>query len=115
MKEGDVALAVLPQVDQRVKRRPVIVLRELPQHRDVLVCGISTQLQQRTEAFDEVISPADFDFNRSGLLSESLIRLGFLVVLPRSRIAGSIGSVSPARHRRLLRALARYLTINIPG
>ena len=109
MKEGDVALAVLPQVDQKAKSRPVVVLREMPLRRDVLVCGISTQLRQRIEDFDEVISPADVDFKGSGLLSASLIRLGFLAVLPSLRIAGSIGSISPERHRRLLRALAQYL------
>ena len=109
MKEGDVVLAVLPQVDQKAKSRPVIVLREMPLRRDVLVCGISSQLQQKIEAFDEVISPADFDFKGSGLLLASLIRLGFLAVLPRRSIAGSIGSISQERHQRLLKALAQYL------
>ncbi|HKI03894.1 MAG TPA: type II toxin-antitoxin system PemK/MazF family toxin [Thermoanaerobaculia bacterium] len=109
MKEGDVALAVMPQFDQRAKSRPVIVLRGMPSHRDVLVCGVSTRFHQRIENFDEVISLADPDFRSSGLLSESLIRLGFLAILPRGRIAGSIGAVSPERHRRLLRALSGYL------
>jgi mRNA interferase MazF len=115
MKEGDVALAVMPQLDQRAKSRPVIVLREMPPHRDILVCGVSAQPRQRMAPFDEVISPADPDFKKSGLLSESLIRLGFLAVLPRSSIVGSIGAVSPERHRRLLRALAGYLTAEIPS
>ena len=110
MKEGDVALAVMPQADQRVKSRPVIVLREMPLHRDILVCGVSSQLQPRAGQFDEIISPSDPDFTASGLLTKSLIRLGFLAVLPRGRIVGSIGAVSPDRHRRLLRTLASYLT-----
>jgi mRNA interferase MazF len=114
MKEGDVALAALPQADQKFKNRPVIVLRELPLHRDVLVCGISTQMQHRVAQLDQIISRADPDFKQSGLLSESLIRLGFLAVLPRTRIVGSIGAVSPARYRSLLQALAGYLTANLP-
>jgi|SRR4051794_14956471 mRNA interferase MazF len=109
MKEGDVALAVLPQADRQPKSRPVIVLREMPLRRDFLVCGVSTQLQQRIDSFDQVISPGDADFRSSGLLAESLIRLGFLAVLPRNRIAGAIGVVSPERHRRLLRTLGEYL------
>jgi mRNA interferase MazF len=109
MKEGDVALAILPQVDQRAKSRPVVVLRQMPLRRDVLVCGISTQLRQEIDGFDEVISPADLDFKGSGLLSASLIRLGFLAVLPRRSIAGSIGTISRERHRRLLEALSQYL------
>jgi mRNA interferase MazF len=115
MKEGDVALAVLPQADQRAKNRPVIVLREMPLHRDVLVCGISTQIQRRIAQLDQIISSADPDFKGSGLISDSLIRLGFLAVLPRTRIVGSIGAVSPDRHRSLLQALAGYLTAGIPS
>jgi len=110
MKEGDVALAVMPQADQRGKHRPVIILRELPPYRDLLVCGISSQVRQPRAEFDEVISAADPDFRTSGLLANSLIRLGFLSVLPLGRILGPIGAVSPDRHRRLLRALASYLT-----
>ncbi len=57
-----------------------------------------------------MISPADTDFKSSGLRSESLIRLGFLAVLPRHRVLGSIGSISAERHKRLLRKLSDYLT-----
>ncbi|HEY2773413.1 MAG TPA: hypothetical protein VGK20_05110 [Candidatus Binatia bacterium] len=39
----------------------------------------------------------------------SLIRLGFLAVLPASSFLGSIGSISRDRHRRLLRRLAEHL------
>ena len=113
MREGDVALAVLPQSDERTKSRPVVVLREMPRYSDVLVCGISTRIQERVPGFDEVISPQDNDFGSSGLLATSLIRLGFLSVVPRGRIAGSIGTISPERYRRLVRTLCEYLTENI--
>jgi mRNA interferase MazF len=110
MKEGDVVLAAVPQADQKVKSRPLIVLREMPVFRDLLVCGISTQLHRRIEGFDELVTLADPDFASSGLLSESLIRLGFLSMVPQRSVAGSIGSISPERHRRLLRTLATFLT-----
>jgi mRNA interferase MazF len=109
MKEGDVALAVLPQADRQTKKRPVIVLREMPFPGDFLVCGVSTQLRQQVASFDEIISPGDPDFKSSGLLAQSLIRLGFLMIIPGREVAGAIGSVSPERHRRLLRALGDYL------
>ena len=76
---------------------------------DLLVCGISRQLRHRVPDFDEVISPSDPDFASSGLLDTSLIRLGFLALLPASDFIGDIGSISPERHRRLLRHLANYL------
>jgi mRNA interferase MazF len=109
MKEGDVILTPVPQADGQVKNRPAVVLREMPRYRDLLVCGVSTQLHQQVHGFDEIISPTDADFASSGLLSESLIRLGFLAVLPRKRIAGSIGAISPERHKRLLKTLSDYL------
>lgn len=45
----------------------------------------------------------------SGLVAESLIRLGFLTVIPQNQIAGSIGLISSARHKRLLEKLSDYL------
>jgi mRNA interferase MazF len=110
MKEGDVVLAPIPQADGRAKHRPVIFLREMPPYRDLLVCGVSTQLRQQVKDFDEIIAPSDSDFAASGLLAESVIRLGFLAVLPRINVAGSIGAISAARRVRLLKTLCDYLT-----
>ncbi len=109
MKEGDVIIVPMPQSDGVVKNRPAIILREMPPFRDALVCGVSTQLRQAAKDFDEVISPGDADFVSSGLIEESLIRLGFLVVVPRAKIVGSIGSISSERHKRLLQRLSEYL------
>jgi mRNA interferase MazF len=109
MRAGDLALTPIPQADGIVKNRPVVLLREMPPYRDFLVCGVSTQLQQRVNDFDEVIAPTDVDFKASGLQKESLIRLGFLTVLPRNAIFGSIGAIAQERHRKLLMALNKYL------
>jgi len=46
MKEGDIVLTPVPQADGQVKNRPAIILREMRPFRDLLVCGVSTQLQQ---------------------------------------------------------------------
>lgn len=109
MKEGDVIIVPMPQADGMNKNRPAIVLREMPPFRDVLICGVSTQLRQAAKDFDEVISPNDADFVSSGLKEEALIRLGFLVVVPCNKIVGSIGRISSERHTRLLQRLSRYL------
>ncbi|MEP7011327.1 MAG: type II toxin-antitoxin system PemK/MazF family toxin [Acidobacteriota bacterium] len=109
MREGNVAIAALPQVDGEKKNRPILLLREMPRHQDFLVCGISSRLLRRIPGFDELIVPADADFRSSGLLSPSLFRLDFLNVLHRTKIIGSIGSVSTERHRRILSALSSYL------
>jgi mRNA interferase MazF len=46
MKEGDIILAPVPQADGGLKTRPALVLREMPPFRDVLICGISTQVMR---------------------------------------------------------------------
>jgi mRNA interferase MazF len=109
MREGEVILTPLPQADGRVKPRPAIALREMPRYGDFLVCGVSTQVHLLIADFDELITSRDEDFAGSGLLADSLIRLGFLAVLPRKHLMGSIGAISPQRHRRLLKRLSNYL------
>ena len=60
MKESDVILTPLFQADVDIKYRPAIVLREMPlPYQDLLVCGVSTQLNQYVPEFDEIISPSD--------------------------------------------------------
>jgi mRNA interferase MazF len=98
MKESEIVIAVFPQSDGSLKRRPALVLREMPPFRDFLICRISTQLRQEVKDFDEIISETDDDFPTIGLEAESLIRLGFLLVLPRNQIIGSIGEISAERH-----------------
>jgi mRNA interferase MazF len=107
--EGDVILTPVPQADGQIKNRPALILREMPPFGDMLVCGISTQLQQEVVGFDEVISVTDPEFADSGLRATSLIRLGFLSILPANRIIGTIGTVSSSRHRRLLENLCDHL------
>jgi len=109
MKESDVILTPIPQADGNVKHRPAVILREMPPFGDMLVCGVSTQLHHYVQGFDEIITPEDADFASSGLIAASLIRLSFLAILPRRAIAGSIGSIAPERHKRLLKALSTYL------
>ena len=82
MNEGDIILAPLPQADGRIKNRPAVLLRRLPPFDDWLVCGVSTQVHQRVADFDELIVPGDPAFGSTGLKTASILRLGFLAVLP---------------------------------
>lgn len=109
MKEGDVVIVAMPQANGSVKNRPTVILREMPPFQDMLVCGVSSQLRQEVKDFDEIISPTDNDFTTSSLVGKSLIRLGFLTVVPQSQIVGVIGSISSTRHKRLLEKLSSYL------
>lgn len=87
----------------------MLIFRELPPFRDVLVCGLSTQLHQQVIGIDDILSFSDADFMSSGLVTTSLIRLCFLSRLSGRDIVGPIGTVSVERHARLLRRLSGYL------
>ena len=109
MNEGSVLLASLPQADGKWKIRPVIALRKMVPYDDVLVCGVSTKLRHEVAGFDEIIAVGDSDYLSSGLAEASLIRLGYLGIVCTADIAGSLGSISPQRYRRLLTKLSEYL------
>ena len=109
MKEGDIVLTPVPQANGQIKNRPALFLRAMPPFNDALVCGVSTQLQQQVSGFDEIIVRQDMDFSSSGLVTDSVIRLGFLAVIPQNKIMGSIGSIATSRHQRLLQNLSDHL------
>lgn len=109
MKEGEIILANLPQSDGNFKLRPVLVLKQLPGFNDYLVCGISTQLHQLVKDFDELIDEKASHFIQTGLRQSSIIRLGFLAVIPGNKIPGSIGRINTSVHQKLLERLAKYL------
>lgn len=90
MNEGDVILIPLPQSDGKIKNRPAIILRAMPAYGDFLVRGVSTQLRQCIDGFGEFILKNDQDFFLSGLIADSLVRLGFLAVIPSKRVMGSM-------------------------
>ena len=114
MKEADIALASLPQTVGARKNRPVLILREMPPFGDFLVCGVSSQTHQAVAGFDEVVRTSDGDFAASGLRCDSVIRLGYLAVMPGQRMMGALGAIESARHERLLRNLANHLTAEVP-
>ena len=87
----------------------MLLLRQLPGFGDWLVCGVSTQLHQRVPDFDEVLRPQDADFADSGLKAASVVRLGFLAVIPARELLGVLGYLRAERHQRLLGRLSRHL------
>ena len=77
MKPGDVVLIRLPQAGGGPpKLRPALVLAMLPgPFQNVLICGISTRLQDLQPDWDELIQPDDADYSASGLHRLSAVRL----------------------------------------
>jgi len=109
MKAGDVVLAFLPQADGAAKLRPALVLCEVPPYADLLLCGISSQLDRAVHGFDEVIGSSDADFHASGFRLASVVRLGFLATRSLALVGGVLGRIDPARLDRLPNNLAAHL------
>ncbi len=111
MNPGDVVLIQLPQVaGGPPKSRPALVLALLPgPYQDVLICGISTQLQDLQADWDDKIEPSDADFSRSGLRRASAIRLSYLYGADAREISGVIGRIDAARLNRVRGRLAALL------
>lgn len=109
MKSGDIVLIALPQSDGQIKKRPSLLLKQMPGHGDWLVCGISSQLHHFINGFDEKLDTNHADYSMSRLKAPSIIRLGFLTVIPASKIPGVLGNVSQTTLKKLLGNLANYL------
>ena len=112
MREGEIVVAVLPQVDKEQKPRPVLILRKMP-NGDFLVCAISTQMNKYIPEFDEIIRADDSEFAATGLKKESLVRLSFLHVVPLNELRRSIGYISDRIYQKLLLNLSRHLSLTL--
>lgn len=110
MREAQIVLVELPESTGATKRRPALVLRQMPGYGDYLVCGISSQLRQYIPGFDELLNP---DHNNR-LRVASVVRLGFLSTIAEAQILGAIGRVTPTLHATLLQRLATYVTTPQP-
>jgi mRNA interferase MazF len=106
---GDVVVAPLAQADGRAKPSPVLLLRELPGFGDYLAWGISTQLHQAIKGFDLVLSPGSPEFVSAGLHAESVVRLGFVGVVPVRSMTRRLGRLSPNTLAGLQKRLANHI------
>ncbi|HRQ87253.1 MAG TPA: type II toxin-antitoxin system PemK/MazF family toxin [Bacteroidia bacterium] len=109
LSEGEIVLARLPQADGGAKLRPVLLLRKLPGFGDYLVCGVSSQLHQGIPGFDLWLDENSAGYASTGLRTASVIRLGFLAVVPIDRMERRLGKLPPEGLKTLQETLGRYL------
>lgn len=109
--EGQVVLFRFPQTDQTGgKLRPALVLRQLPgQFDDWLICMISSQMHHQIPDFDDVITPSDFDFEKSGLKLASVIRIGRLAVVENNILLGRLGVIDRQRLINIRQKLSSWV------
>lgn len=110
IREGQVVLFRFPQTDQTSgKLRPALILRKLPGPH-WLICMISSQLSQQIPSFDEVLNQDDPDFERSGLKTSSVVRVGRLAVVKRGALLGTVGEIDSQRLIRIKNRLSAWIT-----
>lgn len=109
--EGQIVLFKFPQTDQQEgKLRPALVLRKLPgKYNDWLICMISSQLHQKIQELDEIITSEDSDFIQSGLKLPSVIRASRLAVVNRGIFLGKLGQIAHNRLDRVRQNLAKWI------
>ena len=110
LKPRDIVLTHLPQADGGRQIRPALILATLPgRFNDLLVCGVSSQLNQMIGNWDEAIGPEQPAFKDTGLRVASVIRLSHLAVANAGNIEGAIGQLDDATYERLVNRLAKHL------
>ncbi len=111
ISEGQIILFRFPQTDQmKGKLRPALVLRKLPgKYDDWLICMISSQLHQRLPELDEVITPNDSDFPKSGLKILSIIRASRLAVVNSEILLGKLGQIDQERLFKIKGNIAKWI------
>lgn len=92
-----------------MERMSRIMLKQMPPFNDWLLCGVSTQLHQEVKDFDILLNGKEGYFPTTGLLKSSIIRLGFLAVLPSAKILGKIGEVPNDIRNLALERLSHHL------
>ena len=87
-----------------------MVLALLPgNYQTVLVCSLSSDLEEVEPGWDDVISITDSDFVASGHLVSSSVRLSFLFGVDEDQIEGLIGQWGRERASKLRRRLGEHL------
>ena len=112
MKPGDLVLVRFPRTDLKSgKLRPAVVIAFTPgRHPDVLLAMVSSQIYQAVPDFDELIEQSDSDFRKSGLKTDSVVRLSRLAVVDTTVVNARLGRISRSRLLRLRKRSAQWLS-----
>lgn len=112
IKEADIILSRIPTSNLELKRRPALVLRIIPGYNDLLICGISSKLNQYIPDLDCLILQNSNDFTTSGLKEQSIIRTAYVSVMPLNLIEGKLGKISTESYLNVISNLYRFIKGN---
>jgi len=110
-KQGTIVLVPFPFSDlSATKVRPAVVLSSV-KHGDDIVFAFVSSGSARSENFDILIKPSDQNFSKTGLKTNSVIRVAKLATLDRKIVLGEIGSLGPEHLKQVKTSLKKLFLI----
>ena len=111
ISEGDIVLFRFPQTDlDKGKLRPAVLIKEVPNNfDDWLVCMVSTQIHQKVEKIEIIVSEDERDFSQTGLKKDSLIRTTRIAVVDKSIFEGKLGSLPESTFSTIKQKFASWI------
>lgn len=108
--KGDIILVPFPYTDfTATKLRPAIVL--LDNGPDVVVAFISSNIPENLSPADIVLTRSTLEFLRTGLKTDSVIRLDKITTIIKTMVAGTIGELSDEIRAEVNRKMAELYRI----
>ena len=109
MEVGTVVKAVFPQADRQIKVRPAVIIKFVPPYNDCMICAVSTQTGLLIPELNIMLDKNSYEFTTSGLLRESIIRVGMVATVPDTLLLGAIGKISQATCEKIIFQLKKFL------
>ncbi len=108
LKKGTIILVPFPFTDLSEKKvRPAVVLSDDLKGEDVVVAFISSQKPKKLQLMDIAIAHSDEAFSKTGLKTDSIIKIGKIATLDKKVILGELGRI----HKNTEREIAEKIKI----
>jgi mRNA interferase MazF len=109
LQYGDIVLVPFPFADlSGRKMRPAVIISANPQGSEVVLAFITSVMTNRSPRGAEVeLLRSDAEFSRSGLKTDSLIRLDKVVTLSTSVVSRRLGTLGAKTQSRMTVMLRR--------
>lgn len=89
-----------------IKVRPAICLtHKISGYNHVIIAFITSQISKANENSDIILNTTDFDFSKTGLKSDSAIRLHRVITIPTNIIKRQLGVLPTHYHKNLSQKL----------
>lgn len=93
-KKGKIVLIPFPFTDLSASKvRPAVIVSDFLRGEDVIVAFISSSLK-KPQKTDVILKGQSKEFHKTGLKTESVIKIGKLATLDKKTILGEIGEIS---------------------